>query len=533
MKRIVLFGMLLLWWSGFGWALPGSRYRIAVFDFTDLTPGEHLGPAVAESMVEALMRTRGITPLERLQVKNIQREIDFGRSGMVDRSTMHRLHRVLDADLCLIGDVEVQRGVFTLRARLINLRRRERVFSLKKEGSGLFNLEDHLVRALARYCNLYVDAVPRDTGSMEAYRRYGRGLYFSEQGMLEKAREELLSALRIDKAYKKAGTLLQVVETRLLAEKKKQLNAIGSWYLVPFIGEITRLLNPTKGYKQVSSTSFFFATLTGSLSWLFLKHTGDRYDDAGEEKSQRNLNLVWGIGTGLFCAYFLHNMIRAKKLEKDIEQLLHGESRFSPYISGGGGLFLSASRLTAGQREFFGELEETYGGGEQILTSNVGFSATYIINSRNTWAWGIDVSGIDLGPVPGVDGEPLKYSFSTSWMYIRKTYSLMPMKRDSFAPYVGCSLGISLNSLEMSRTDRQESETAKTVINEKKKAGLFGSLFAGLRFFLSNDVCFDVFGEYMLNRFNNVGKLFAPLEGSRDLGGLTVGFRVSLILGGG
>ncbi len=97
-------------------ALPViPRIALLGLDYSTNEERLKLESAIRGRIIAAWLRTRRFEVVERERVQLLVKEMRFQDSGLVDRSTLQRLGRLLGAELALLGRVSVRDGLLGCR----------------------------------------------------------------------------------------------------------------------------------------------------------------------------------------------------------------------------------------------------------------------------------------------------------------------------------------------------------------------------------------------------------------------------------
>lgn len=119
--RLIL--LLLLGTSILAAPLPSTaEMLIAIPDFQAVGCMPYLGGAVGERVRGALVNRGPWTVLEASQMNEIASEHKLSLSGLVDEKKAIKVGKVLGAQYLIVGSVNATGSVFTLTARLVDVR---------------------------------------------------------------------------------------------------------------------------------------------------------------------------------------------------------------------------------------------------------------------------------------------------------------------------------------------------------------------------------------------------------------------------
>jgi len=209
-------------------ARPAGERTVAVLTFANLTGNpadEWIGQGIAESLTIDFAKVRGVKPIPREQMFDVQRELSNAQGRVVDERQSIELGRRLGATWVVGGAVQRLGDRVRLTAQTIAVDEGHSVSTVKLDGTmdQIFELQDRLVEELVRtglqreLQSSEKRAIGEDVRSPEAYEAYSRGmlnLRVATQESTERAIALFERALELDTGYVEAlvalGSALQL-----------------------------------------------------------------------------------------------------------------------------------------------------------------------------------------------------------------------------------------------------------------------------------------------------------------------------------
>ncbi len=209
-------------------ARPAGERTVAVLTFANLTGNpadEWIGQGIAESLTIDFAKVRGVKPIPREQMFDVQREVSNAQGRVVDERQSIELGRRLGATWVVGGAVQRLGDRVRLTAQTIAVDEGHSVSTVKLDGTmdQIFELQDRLVEELVRtglqreLQSSEKRAIGEDVRSPEAYEAYARGmlnLRIATQESTERAIALFERALELDAGYVEAlvalGSALQL-----------------------------------------------------------------------------------------------------------------------------------------------------------------------------------------------------------------------------------------------------------------------------------------------------------------------------------
>ena len=207
---------------------PAGERTVAVLTFANLTGNpadEWIGQGIAESLTIDFAKVRGVKPIPREQMFDVQRELSNAQGRVVDERQSIELGRRLGATWVVGGAVQRLGDRVRLTAQTIAVDEGHSVSTVKLDGTmdQIFELQDRLVEELVRtglqreLQSSEKRAIGEDVRSPEAYEAYSRGmlnLRIATQESTERAIALFERALELDAGYVEAlvalGSALQL-----------------------------------------------------------------------------------------------------------------------------------------------------------------------------------------------------------------------------------------------------------------------------------------------------------------------------------
>ena len=136
-------------------AAVDGKPTVAVFDF-EVRPAtaevEGLARELPESMVEAIIASGALRPVEREALMKVLAEQELALSGLVDQATAARVGRLLGARYILLGSATIAAGQMRINCRLVSVETAEIAWAGSARGSldDVYAIEEDIATALAK-----------------------------------------------------------------------------------------------------------------------------------------------------------------------------------------------------------------------------------------------------------------------------------------------------------------------------------------------------------------------------------------------
>ena len=168
-------------------AARGSERAIAVLDFVQAASGEAdawLSAGLAETVTNDLRRLGHFRVIERRRVAEAVRATD---------GSLERIASALGARLLVVGNVQRNHEKVRITSRIVDVSSGEALADAKVDGAigDIFDLQDDVVRQLARELSLPHGAITRDTASLAAFQAFTEGWLSLESLEVERMREAI------------------------------------------------------------------------------------------------------------------------------------------------------------------------------------------------------------------------------------------------------------------------------------------------------------------------------------------------------
>ncbi|MDD8025793.1 MAG: CsgG/HfaB family protein [Acidobacteriota bacterium] len=194
------------------------KYVIAVLDFysnmNDTKEDAMLQSGTADTIISDLMNIIEFKVIERTRLKDINRELAYQQSGMIDEATAQRIGKQLGAEYVIFGGWQKDADIYRLNARLVKVETAEVITSIKETDSRIFPIQDRIVKNIASTLkiDISVGALAKietpETQSLEAYKEYSQGLKAVDSNDKEAVQQHMAAAVQIDPNYSKPKTYL-------------------------------------------------------------------------------------------------------------------------------------------------------------------------------------------------------------------------------------------------------------------------------------------------------------------------------------
>lgn len=189
------------------------KINIAVLNFTSQTGSEMidamLSVGTAETIMTDLSNISQISVVERAKIRDINNEILYNLSGLVDEKLAQRAGVQVGADYIIIGGWQKFGTQYRINARLVKVETGIVLGSIKQTGSDIFQIQDDIVSEILKKLNIsptFSEALKierKETQSVAAYQEYSKGLQEMDRGKITKGRAHMKNALTLDPNYEK------------------------------------------------------------------------------------------------------------------------------------------------------------------------------------------------------------------------------------------------------------------------------------------------------------------------------------------
>lgn len=270
------------------------KINIAVLNFTSQTGSDMidamLSVGTAETIMTDLSNVSQISVVERAKIRDINNEILYNLSGLVDEKLAQRAGVQVGADYIIIGGWQKFGTQYRVNARLVKVETGIVLGSIKQTGSDIFQIQDRIVSEILNKLNIsptfgeLIKIERKETQSVEAYQEYSKGLQEIDRGKISEGQAHMKKALVYDPSYK---------------NPKKYLYVVGKDELA--IGQYSSKSRALANYTIINSVAM------GILLPLYV---------VIDEGSTENLGLavVVGLSVGAFVG-FIYGAINIKKKE--------------------------------------------------------------------------------------------------------------------------------------------------------------------------------------------------------------------------
>ena len=197
-----------------------NKPTIAVLDFQSTTGDRSidamLSTGTSETMISDLSQVSDLTIVERSRLVDINKEIAYGMTGLVDENTAQKAGQQVGAQYIIIGNWQKVGDLYRVNARLIEVETAQIISAIKETGADVFNLQDNLVEGILNKLNITITQEnririrKRDTDSIEAYKEYSLGLRAHDIGDADNVKRHMSKAIEYDPDYAKPKYYLVV-----------------------------------------------------------------------------------------------------------------------------------------------------------------------------------------------------------------------------------------------------------------------------------------------------------------------------------
>jgi len=188
-----------------------NKVNIAVLNFTSQTGSESidamLSIGTAETIMTDLSNVSEIEVIERSKIRDINNEILYNLSGIIDEEKALKAGLQVGADYLIIGGWQKFGINYRINARIVEVETGIVKGSIKQSGSDIFLLQDNIVSEILKKLNIsptFAEALKikrKETQSVAAYQEYSQGLQEIERGKLSKGRAHMKNAIVLDPNY--------------------------------------------------------------------------------------------------------------------------------------------------------------------------------------------------------------------------------------------------------------------------------------------------------------------------------------------
>ncbi|GAB4510041.1 MAG: hypothetical protein Tsb0020_26920 [Haliangiales bacterium] len=218
---------------------PGAGgLRVAVLEFANTSTGDGLdvlGKGLQSMVTTDLTGASALTLIERARLRDIERELALGGSGMIDAKTAARVGKMAGASHLLGGTFTVYGDSMRIDARLFSVEAGTVLLAEEITGDreAFFELEKALVRKLLRALGVKLAPAERTriaqihTADFEAFRRFSQGVAHFDDERYQQAIAALEQATAIDGAFDLARVTLSEY-TRVASEIRARAATIAS-----------------------------------------------------------------------------------------------------------------------------------------------------------------------------------------------------------------------------------------------------------------------------------------------------------------
>lgn len=224
-----------------------TSISIAVLNFISQTGDRRidamLSVGTSETIMTDLSNVFEINVVERAMLRQINEEITYSQTGMIDEATAQSVGKQVGADYVIIGGWQKFGEKFRVNARLVKVESGEVVESIKETGWDVFQMQDNIVSAILRNLKVIpstneIEKIKeRETVSIEAYKEFSLGLQAFESKDENTMEQHMEKAIRIDPNYEKPKKYIYITsfDPEILPRKfksKKIAQTVDRFYIL-------------------------------------------------------------------------------------------------------------------------------------------------------------------------------------------------------------------------------------------------------------------------------------------------------------
>ncbi len=285
--------LIILFFIGLDGYAQNNKPTIAVLNFQSNTGNSSidamLSEGTAETIITDLSNIREIEVVERSRLVDINHEIAYSYSGMVDEATAQKAGRQVGAQYIVVGHWQKFGGQYRVNARIVEVETALVIASVKETGGELavFDLQDNLVEEILGKLDISISSDTRaeihrrETNSLSAYKEYSQGLRELDKGNTTNMKKHMTKALEYDPNYVKPKKYVYT-----LYDKKGSTFGSGSSLAAA-------------RWKTIG----MFTLVTGGIS--FFMPELDKNIDSDERMKYTTLGAAMGFVVGVIYAFTL------------------------------------------------------------------------------------------------------------------------------------------------------------------------------------------------------------------------------------
>jgi tetratricopeptide (TPR) repeat protein len=186
---------------------------VAVFYFKDISPDssfKHLQKAMATMIISDLSQVSSLQVLERFRVQYLLKEMQLGRTGIVEASSAPRYGNLLRAENLIVGTMEP--GSLRVKTSVASTSKKDVIGSIAvgSEIEQFYVLQKEIVYNILKLLKVKFNSLEEErfsryhTKSLQAVTYFGQGLDALDAGQWDQARRAFDRAAEEDPAFKLA-----------------------------------------------------------------------------------------------------------------------------------------------------------------------------------------------------------------------------------------------------------------------------------------------------------------------------------------
>ncbi|WP_428262482.1 CsgG/HfaB family protein [Haliangium sp.] len=199
--------------------VAGAELRVAVLEFGNASSErelDSLGKGLQSMLTTDLTRASALSLVERARLRDLEGELELGRSGMIDGATAARIGKLAGATHLLGGTFTVHGASMRIDARLFAVETGRVLLAEEITGDkdAFFELEKALIRKLLRALGVKLAPAERTrvaqihTADFEAFRRFSEGVDHFDDKRYQEAIAALEQATALDAEFDLARVTL-------------------------------------------------------------------------------------------------------------------------------------------------------------------------------------------------------------------------------------------------------------------------------------------------------------------------------------
>lgn len=102
--------------------LQGSNKTLAIMDFTDFKGRKNdFGTYLSEKLIFSMYKIKGIKVVERNQLQNVLKTMEFQLTGLVEKDTLQKIGHLTGANAILVGTITDMGESIEVNGRIVNV----------------------------------------------------------------------------------------------------------------------------------------------------------------------------------------------------------------------------------------------------------------------------------------------------------------------------------------------------------------------------------------------------------------------------